>query len=426
MNLIIINITIVIFIVQRSNTEILTLVLAGGEGIRLMPLTKKRCKPAIMFGGRYRLIDIPISNALNANFREIYILSQFLADTLACYIHETYPINESHVEILTPKKGDAYEGTADAVRKNLSLLRHFPGEYVLILSGDQLYSMDLDEMLQQAKKTGASLTVATMPVSSIECRRMGVMKLGENFKITSFYEKPDREDLIREYAIAPKIAEKYNSSNDLTLLASLGIYIFKKDYLIQLLTEFNGNDFGKDLIPIAVDQGKTFSYIFNGYWEDIGTIESFYNANLKLINQNDLSLNLYNKEHPIHTLGIKLPSPRIYKTQVNHAIICDGSIIRAKSLTNSMIGMRSEIDEDTVIKNSIIMGNTPEINTACSHIGKHCYIENAIIDEGATLGDNVSLQNKNGLKEYTDKYVTIKNGLIIVPGGTNIPSSYKI
>lgn len=406
--------------------DVLTIVLAGGEGTRLMPLTSMRCKPAVMFAGRYRLIDIPISNALNANFNEIYVLSQFLACSLDEYLHETYPPNGSRVETLKPNQGQYYSGTADAVRKNLSLIRHFPGDYVVILSGDQVYNMDLEAMLEQAKQTNADLTIATLPVNQEEAKRMGVMKIGKEFKIKSFAEKPTDEKVILDYAIAPHISEKYGAMDDLTLLGSMGIYIFKKDVLIRMLSDNAGLDFGKDIIPALLNERNCYAYIFDGYWEDIGTISSFYEANLKVIDKDNLSLDLNNESYPIHTQAVCLPAPCIQRTLIDHAILCDGSVIRAKEISNSMIGMRSIIDEGTVIQDTIVMGNTPLAKAPATQIGKNCRIEKAILDESAVIGDNVRLTNAKHLTDYHDEHILIKNGIIIVKTNTHVPSGYSI
>ncbi len=411
--------------------EVATLILAGGEGARLQPLTTTRCKPAISFAGRYRLIDIAMSNAINSGFTEIYVLSQFLASSLTHYLMETYSphIHGLHLEILVPEQAGIqkiwYEGTADAVRKNLHRFRDHPAEYFIILSGDQLYSMDLKEMLDFAKQKDADLTIATIPVAEKEATRMGVMRIDPSFRIFDFAEKPSDRSTLIQYAIAPDIATKHNALDDLSFLGSMGIYIFKRKALFDLLQENPQSDFGKHLIPSQIEKGKTYAYIFSGYWEDVGTISSYYNASLNLT-KNQLCLDLYNEKRPIYTQSILLPSPRISNTRVQNSILCEGSIINAESITHSMIGMKTFVEEGTVIKDSILMGWHPFSNYAPTHIGKHCSIEKAIIDEGAILGDHVTLTNTKNLTSFESDAISIRDGIIVVKAGAALPSHFTL
>ena len=418
--------------ISRAMTrEVATLILAGGVGARLQPLTTTRCKPAISFAGRYRLIDIAISNAINSGFTEIYILSQFLASSLTRYLMETYHTHNKgiNLEILVPEESCVqkvwYEGTADAVRKNLHRFHDHPAEYFIILSGDQLYSMDLQEMLDFAKEKDADLTIATIPVAEKEATRMGVMKIDPTFQIFDFVEKPQERSQLLEYAIAPDIAKKHNALDDLSFLGSMGIYIFKRKALFDLLEQGLQTDFGKHLLPQQIKRGKTYAYIFSGYWEDVGTISSYYNASLNLT-KNHLCLDLYNEKRPIYTQSIALPSPRISNTHVLNSILCDGSIISAHSITHSMIGMKTFIEEGTIIKDSILIGWHPNSQYTPIHIGKHCSIEKAIIDEGAILGDHVTLTNQNNLTSFESSLISIREGIIVVKAGAEIPSHFTL
>ena len=413
------------------NNKVATIILAGGEGTRLQPLTEIRCKPAVTFGGRYRIIDVAVSNAINSGFTDIFVLSQFLASTLNNYLLETYPSHNegyAHLEVLSPEDSPHgnvwYKGTADSVRQNLPHLLRHPAEYFVILSGDQLYSMDLSDMLEFAKEKDADLTIATIPVGEDEAQRMGVMKIDSEFEITDFYEKPQDPETIRKFAIAPEIAEKHDALDDLSFLGSMGIYIFKREALIKLLTEDTRDDFGKHLIPSQMAKGKTFAYIFDGYWEDIGTIGSYFEANLRLV-KNTLCLDLYNKNRPIFTQNITLPSPRISNTTVSESIICDGSVVRADEISRCMIGLNSHIGEKSILRDSILVGWFPHSNREPIQIGTGCTIERAIIDEGVHIGDNVKLVNKEKHKSYDDPWLSVRDGILIVKAGARIPNNFR-
>ena len=407
--------------------EVAAIILAGGEGTRLKPLTEVRCKPAVTFGGRYRIIDVSISNALNAGFKNIYVLSQFLAASLNNYLLETYSsdgLYGARLEVLTPQESFDnrkmwYEGTADAVRKNLSHLLEHPAKYFVILSGDQLYSMDLSHMLEVAKSTDADLTIATIPVSEVEARRMGVMKIDNALQIKDFFEKPNDPQTLIDFAVAPELGTNQS------FLGSMGIYIFKREALIKLLQEDPREDFGKHLIPSQLKKGKVFAYIFNGYWEDIGTITSYYNANMGLI-RNSGCLDLYNQMRPIYTQTTSLPAARLINTQVSDSIICEGSVISAASISSSMIGLKTFIDEHSIIQNSILIGGAPRSNRPHTHIGKYCHLNKVILDEGAYLEDNVTLINVENIDSYDSKEFAISEGIIIVKAGIRIPKGFTL
>jgi glucose-1-phosphate adenylyltransferase len=409
------------------------IILAGGEGNRLFPLTQFRCKPAVSFGGRYRLIDVAVSNSINSSISDIYIISQFLAPTLNNYISNAYISKASHrtqIRLLSPdatlgRKG-LYEGTADAIRKNIETLLQSSSQYFIILSGDQLYTMDLNHMLSFAVEKDADLVIAALPVGKEEAKRMGVMKINPSFHIMDFFEKPKTNTLLEPFQLPAEAALSRE------YLGSMGIYVFKREALINLLKEDAREDFGKHLIPSQLEKGKTFAYIFDGYWEDIGTITSFYEANLRLT-KNHTCLDLYNERNPIYAEHHHLPPARLINTRVSESSICDGSVLEASEIIHSMIGIRSHIKAGTKIVDSIIMGNqrySPladecKICTPFS-IGQNCHIEKAIIDEHCIIGNNVRLINADKVKNFDDKDFFIRDGIIIIPSGTYLPDGFTI
>ena len=415
--------------------KVATLVLAGGQGTRLFPLTQSRCKPAVHFAGRYRLIDIPISCALNSKFHNIYVLSQYLASGLNHHVTNTYHFDRlqgGHLECLTPVESSNkkvwFKGTADAVRKNIDYLSTQGYEYFLILSGDQLYNMDLNKFVEFGIKKDADLTIATLPVDKKQAPRLGLMKINEDHNITDFIEKPQDPNVLRHYKLDPK--ELKHKTDDPHYLASMGIYFFKKEALFNILKEDDREDFGKHLIPIQIRKGNAFAYIYEGYWEDIGTIESYFNANLGLT-RGHIDLNFYSEKSPIHAHSTNLPAPRLTGAQITDSIICDGCIIKAKEITHSLIGLRTQIGENTIIRDSIVIGNEyyhppkdsllpPEFT-----IGHDCHIENTIVDAHAHIGNNVHLTNKENLQNYDSDLLYIRDGIMVVPSGVTLPNSFR-
>jgi glucose-1-phosphate adenylyltransferase len=407
------------------------IVLAGGQGTRLFPLTKTRCKPAVGFGGRYRLIDIPLSNALNSKINRLFIISQYFASNLHQHILATYRFDlfrEGGIELLCPEEDTDkkvwFEGTADAVRKNLHHLSKSPVDYFIILSGDQLYNIDLADLLQFAHKTKAEMVIASLYVDEEEAHRMGVMKIDSSFHITEFKEKPKEKAALDPFAVKKDGKTKY--------LASMGIYVFRRDILLSLLKE-PGVDFGHHLIPSQTAKGGSYSYIYDGYWVDIGTIASFYDANMSLLEQNHC-LETYNEANPIYTRPHNLPSPLIVNTHVNRSYISQGSIIEAEEVDHSIVGIRCRIGKGTKIRHSILMGH--QFYSAPLHqhpplprnfiIGENCIIEKAIIDEHTCIGNNVRLINKDKLQTYDSEEVCIRNGIIIVTNDTELPDNFTL
>ncbi|MBI2811770.1 MAG: glucose-1-phosphate adenylyltransferase [Candidatus Melainabacteria bacterium] len=424
---------------KETLDKVASIILAGGQGTRLHPLTLTRCKPAVCFGGRYRLVDIPISNSLNAQIHRIFVISQYFASSLQQHILETYQLDyfrQSKIQMLcpeeTPTRKLLFKGTADAVRQNLEHFENANVDYFLILSGDQLYNMNFTDMLDFAKKTDADLVIAALPVETNEAKRMGLLKIDASCRIQEFHEKPTDPAILKRYELSDKFLEGHNilHPEETHYLGSMGIYIFKREALFALLKE-KGDDFGKDLIPAQVKKGKTAGYVYKGYWEDIGTVASYYNANLALTARKNC-LNTYDEHNPIFTHPHNLPSPLINDTNINHSIISQGSVIEAEEITNSIVGIRIQIKKGTVIRDSIILGslyNDPYLlpnflGARESVIGENCRIEKTILDEHTSVGNNVQLINKDKLQNYDGDGIFIRDGIIIVTSGTKLPDGF--
>ena len=414
--------------INNKRISISSIVLAGGQGTRLFPLTLFHSKPAVLFGGRYRLIDIPISNSLNSQIKDIFVVAQYNTRELRSHIQHTYGLPT--IRFLTPEElpngqNELFEGTADAIRKTAHKIFKNKTDYILILSGDQLYNIDFQKMLQFAIEKDADLTIATMPVGEKEASRMGVLKINEENVITEFIEKPKEERILQNLKMNEEIIQKLNVHypHPISHLGSMGIYIFKREVLENLLQE-EGADFGKDLIPLQMQRGKTCAYLYNGYWEDIGTVESFYKANLSLINGN-YALKTYNEDKPIYFKTSHLPGAKIHGTNISLSMICDGSIIKAKEIKNSIIGQRSRIGPNSTIEDSIILGHQ-NYHLSENHysIGSNCIIKKTIIDEGVRIGHNVRLINALNLKNYDSDELFVRNGIIVIPAHTILPDNF--
>lgn len=413
--------------------DVSTIILAGGKGTRLFPLTKHRCKPAVIFGGRYRLIDIPISNSLNSGVCNLYILSQYFSHGLNSHITNTFKFDDiqgGSIELLYPEEvgstNNLYQGTADAVRKNLSILKESTSDYFLILSGDQLYNMNLFEMVQYGKSTDADLVIATLPVEEKDASRMGLMKINDTNQIIDFAEKPKDPNVLKDFILK-------DNSDKKKCLASMGIYLFKKECLFELLDNPKFLDFGHDIIPKAIKELKVQSYLYDGYWEDIGTVSSYFHANLALT-QNKLGLNLYDEKLPIFAKRENLPSARVIDSTIHNSIVSQGSIIENCQLDHCLLGSRVVLKKGSTFKNTLFLGNeyytkpdTSEDNQEYAYIVEEgCHIENAIIDEHVHIGKNVKLLNEKKLTEYDGEGVYIRDGVIIVTSGTRLPDNFSL
>jgi glucose-1-phosphate adenylyltransferase len=420
--------------------DVLTLVLGGGRGQRLYPLTKFRSKPAVPLGGKYRIIDIPVSNCLNSEINRIFILTQFNSASLNKHMVQTYKFDMfdgGFVDILaaeqTPDNINWFQGTADAVRQNIKHFADYDATSVLVLSGDQLYQMDFREVLRFHQEKNADVTVACTPVTAAETSSLGIMKVDDNARVVAFHEKPGSERLP---ALLCPLPNRSTSHSGRDYLANMGIYLFRKEFLIDLLTQSKGLDFGKDLIPEAVGACRVFAYVFEGYWTDIGTIRSFYEANLALTEPQP-QFSFYDRRRPIYTHPRNLPSSKLNHCSLCQTMVADGCILNGADITRSIVGVRSRIGNGTKIKDSVLMGadifETDEgrkENAAMGipnlAIGSDCTILNAIIDKNVRIGDRVSIINAQNLQEKDDECYNIREGIIVIPKGALIPSDSVI
>jgi len=421
--------------------ETVSIILGGGAGSRLYPLTASRSKPAVPIGGKYRLVDIPISNCINSNLNRIFVLTQFNSASLNQHIKNTYhfsAFSSGFVDILaaeqTPDNPGWFQGTADAVRQSLRHLAKMEFEYVLILSGDQLYQMDFSKMIDAHKKTGAALTIATIPVGEREAPEFGILKTNQENVITSFVEKPKKE-ILQDWTSDTGSEMKAQGRN---YLASMGIYVFNKEILHQFLNDIhpNATDFGKEIIPDSIANYKVLSYQYDGYWTDIGNIYSFFEANIALTQDVPL-FNLFDSTQTVYTRARMLPPAKVSGTIINKAILAEGCIIHAKEVTNSVVGIRARVGKDTVIKNTYIMGcdyyeNIDQIQEKNQKgapilgIGERCIIEDAIIDKNCSIGNDVTIKGGAHLEKVDHPLYTIKDGIVVVKKGAVIPNGYII
>ncbi|TRZ75415.1 MAG: glucose-1-phosphate adenylyltransferase [Chitinophagaceae bacterium] len=421
--------------------QTVSIILGGGAGSRLYPLTASRSKPAVPIAGKYRLVDIPISNCINSNLNRIFVLTQFNSASLNQHIKNTYhfsAFSSGFVDILaaeqTPDNPGWFQGTADAVRQSLRHLAKMDFEYVLILSGDQLYQMDFSKMIEAHKNSGAALTIATIPVGDREAPEFGILKSNADNVITSFVEKPKKE-ILSSWVSDTGEAMKGQGRN---YLASMGIYVFNKEILYQFLNEDhpNATDFGKEIIPNSIANYKVLSYQYDGYWTDIGNIYSFFEANISLTQDVPL-FNLFDSAQTVYTRSRMLPPAKISGTIINKAIIAEGSIIHAKEIANAVIGIRSRIGEDTVIKNSYIMGcdyyetmdQIHQKNTQGQPvlgIGERCIIEDAIVDKNCSIGNDVQIKGGAHHEKIDHPLYTIKDGIVVIKKGAVIPNGFII
>jgi glucose-1-phosphate adenylyltransferase len=416
------------------------IILGGGRGTRLYPLTHLRAKPAVPIGGKFRLIDIPMSNCLHSDIRKIFILTQFNTESLHRHIHTAYRFDhfsKGFVRILaaqqTSSSADWYQGTADAVRKNLLFLES-SDDNIIILSGDHLYRMDYRKFYRHHIENDSDITISVLPIFEREASDFGVVKTDKNSKIVEFYEKPQEQEILNSFRISNETFNLFDvKPQGRTHIASMGIYIFKKKVLFDLLNSNDKEDFGKEIIPDSLSKYKVFAYFFDGYWEDIGTMRSFFEAHFELTKPVP-RFNFYDEEFPFYTNPRYLPASKIYNCQINQSLISEGSILLGSVVEQSVIGIRSYIDEGTFVQKSIVMGNaeyeTIEDRNANQAngvpnigIGNNCILRNSIIDMNCKIGNNVQLINKDNLMEFNGDNYAIRDGIIIVPKGSVIPEN---
>lgn len=418
----------------------LAIIMGGGAGTRLFPLTKDRSKPAVPLGGKYRIVDIPISNCINSELRHIYVLTQFNSASLHRHIASAFKFDRfsrSFVEILaaqqTPSGSHWYQGTADAVRQNLQNFLSRPYQYYVILSGDQLYKMDFRDLLRQHIATEADISIATIPVDRAAASEFGIMHTDASRRIIQFVEKPKDAALLDTLRIPdPLLQELGHEAGKELYQASMGIYIFNRQALIEALDNDHA-DFGKHIIPKSIEKYKVQAYIFQGYWEDIGTIRSFFDANLALTNEKP-PFSFFDTTRPVYTHARFLPASKIQGAVVRKAIISDGCIITDAQIERSVIGVRSFINSGTTIRHSILMGNDFFDADLAQHdhpttplgIGRNCVIDHAIIDKNACIGDNVVITPEGKPEQFDGPNYYIRDGIVIVPKNTTIPSGTTI
>jgi glucose-1-phosphate adenylyltransferase len=418
------------------SNSVVAVILGGGAGTRLYPLTSSRSKPAVPIGGKYRLVDIPISNCINSDINRMFVLTQFNSASLNKHIKNTYHFSafgNGFVDILaaeqTPDNPGWFQGTADAVRQSLRHISNLDFEYVLILSGDQLYQMDFTDMLAAHKQIGADISIATIPVTAKDASDFGILKADSDHMITSFIEKPKAE-------LSDTGTEMQNKGRN--YLASMGIYVFSKKVLYELLKEIypDATDFGKEIMPNSIGKCKVVSFQYDGYWTDIGNISSFFEANLALTREIPL-FNLFDNTKTVYTRARMLPPAKISGTTLERTIIAEGSIINASRLEGCVVGIRSRIGHGTTVVNTYIMGNDfyetlevmqenisqgiPEIG-----IGERCYIKDAIIDKNCRIGDDVRINGGGHLENTDHALYMVKDGIIVVKKGAVLPNGFVI
>lgn len=417
------------------NKKVLAVILGGGSGSRLAPLTSTRSKPAVPIAGKYRLVDIPISNCLNSGIERMFVLTQFNSASLNTHIKNSYNFghfSEAFVDILaaeqTPKSGSWFQGTADAVRKCMHHFLTYDFDYVLILSGDQLYQMDYSEMIKTHTDSNADITIGTYPVGAKDAPGFGILKTDENNDVAEWIEKPT-SDLLDQWT--SNVSEEMTAQGR-NYLASMGIYVFNRDLLIELMADESTTDFGHEIIPTAIVKNKVVSHQFEGYWTDIGTIDSFFEANLELTDDIP-QFNLYDSLNTIYTRARLLPPSKITGTTLQNTVVSDGCIILASRLERALIGIRSRIGKGTTIVNSIVMGNDTYQNweeltssDKALGIGERCYIENTIIDKNCSIGDDVRIKGGTHLEEMDEERYTIKDGIVIIKKGAIIPNGFTL
>ena len=413
---------------MKSN-GILAVVLGGGKGARLYPLTKYRAKPAVPIAGKFRIIDIAISNCLNSDIKKIFILTQFNTHSLHRHIYDTYRfgrLSRGFVEILaaqqTSENMNWYQGTADAVRQNISFITEIDADYTLVLSGDHLYRMDYSDFLKTHIEKKADITISVKPVSCEEASSFGILQTDRKGRILRFIEKPDNDVLAS--VMSPGLPDKK------PFLASMGIYMFATEFLFKVLEENPSDDFGKHIIPSAIESHKVYVHHFKGYWKDIGTIKAFFDANLELASINP-PFTFYDEDAPVYTRPRFLPGSRIEDCQINRALLGEGCYVRKSVISNAIIGIRTIIGCYSNIESCVIMGadyyeSTPPEGLIPIGIGNNCVVKNAIIDKNARIGNGVQIVNKKGVKEIETKRYSIRDGIIVIPKNVVIENGFII
>jgi glucose-1-phosphate adenylyltransferase len=410
--------------------DVLTLILGGGRGARLFPLTQMRSKPAVPIGGKYRLIDIPISNCLHAGLKRMFVLTQFNSASLNRHIAQTYRLDvfsDGFVEILaaeqTPESSNWFQGTADAVRQ---AARHFAGydaDNYLILAGDHLYRMDFTDLVESHIEGRADITIAAQPVTPVDATQMGIFRFDVDGQIVGFEEKPNTSRLSEIGSSAPRGTVGTGTSAEKPFVASMGIYVFSRDVLLETLTQ-PGIDFGKEIIPKALGKYRVNPYVFRGYWADVGTIDAFYDANIQLT-QRGSAFNFFDPRRPIYTHPRFLPGTRSYDCRIDSSIVAEGCHLDGCTVRESVIGIRTHVHSGSTITRSVLLGADSyeeelESSSIPLGIGRDVVLDRVIVDKNARIGDGVRLVNERGLQEADGDGYYVRNGIIIVPKGARI------
>ncbi|MBA0885454.1 glucose-1-phosphate adenylyltransferase [Flavobacterium undicola] len=424
---------------KAKRKNVIAIILGGGQGSRLYPLTESRSKPAVPVGGKYRLVDIPISNCMNSDIYRMFVLTQFNSASLNAHIKNTYvfsAFSQAFVDILaaeqTPDNPTWFQGTADAVRQCMPHFLNHNFDYALILSGDQLYQMDFNDMLEEHIKKEADITIATLPVNAKDAPEFGILKTNSDSCIESFIEKPAKE-LLSDWE--SDVSEEMKAEGK-HYLASMGIYIFNKKLLVDLMSNPDTKDFGKEIIPQAVGNKKILSYQYEGYWTDIGNIDSFFEANIGLT-EDVPKFNLFDNDNKIYTRPRMLPPSKFQNTMMDKSLISEGCILNAKEIVHSVIGIRSRVGKDSVIKNTYVMGNDiyqsiedmaedTKNNKILVGIGEGCYINNALVDKNCRIGNNVYINGGSHLENATTELYAIKDGIVVIKKGVTLPDNFRI
>jgi len=424
---------------KPKKKNVIAIILGGGQGSRLYPLTESRSKPAVPIAGKYRLVDIPISNCMNSDIYRIFVLTQFNSASLNAHIKNTYHFSifsHAFVDILaaeqTPDNTKWFQGTADAVRQCMPHFLNHDFDYALILSGDQLYQMDLNQMIEEHIKNEADISIATLPVNAKDAPEFGILKTNSDNFIEAFIEKPAKE-LLPDWE--SDVSDQMKSEGK-HYLASMGIYIFNRKFLLDVMSESSTQDFGKEIIPQAVGHKRIFSFQYEGYWTDIGNIESFFEANIGLTDDVP-QFNLFDDDNKIYTRPRLLPPTKFKKTNIDKSLVSDGCILNAKEIVRSVIGNRSRIGDGTVIQNTYVMGNDffqniEEMNEDLRNnrqlvgIGERCFINNAIVDKNCRIGNDVYINGGKHLENVSNELYSIKDGIVVIKKGAIIPDNYVI
>jgi glucose-1-phosphate adenylyltransferase len=423
---------------REDTSHVISIILAGGAGKRLYPLTKDRSKPAVPLGGKYRLIDIPISNSINSGLNRMFVLTQYNSASLNRHVTLGYRFDRfSHgfIEVLaaeqTMHNPDWFQGTADAVRQHLHRFTERDDDYQLILAGDQLYRMNYQKLLESHWRRNADVTVCVIPRSEDQATALGLMKLDSNGRILHFSEKPTGDALRAMRTDTARLGLGPRQATERPYVASMGIYLFRRDVLVNLLEDPSANDFGHQVLPLAIERYNCYGHLFDGYWEDLGTVGAFYKANMDLTSSAP-HFDFYDMAHPIYTHPRFLPPSRIEQCDVKESIIAEGSQLQGASMTHSIVGIRSIVGENVVLDHTLVMGadyyeddedraynwqmGIPNIG-----IGKGSVLRKAIVDKNSHIGNNVRILNEGGLQEFDGNGYYIRDGIVIVPKHGVIP-----